>query len=113
MADQPQTVNADEWETIEREAPTQVVFDTIGDEFIGRYIGSQNIELPDSDGDTFRQDTFEGGDGEIYAINPGFQLREVLDRVQPGNWVRITYKKDVDTGQPSPMKSFQVDVRKS
>lgn len=112
MADKPDTVNPDDgWETIEHEAPTLVVFDTLGDEFIGQYLGHREIDLPDQPGETFRQDKFRGRDGELYAINSGYQLKTVLDKIQPGQWTRITYKKDVDTGQPKPMKSFQVDVR--
>lgn len=119
MAKEPESAGTpespEEWDTIERGAPIQVVFDTIGDEFVGMYLGNQEITIPDpkpGENESFRQDQFEGKDGELYAINPGYQLKQVLDRVPINAWVRITYKRDVDTGQPAPMRSFQVDVRR-
>ena len=105
---------SDGWTTVSQEAPTMVIFDTIGDEFIGQYIGPEYIDLPkpDDKGKTnFRQDTFTGTDGELYGINPGYDLSKALDKVQPGLWAKITYLKDIDTGQPAPMRSFRVQTR--
>jgi hypothetical protein len=100
------------WDVVSEEAPTMMVFDTIGDQFIGTYSGNVEITPDEDDPDsTFTQGRFRGTDGELYATNLGYDLRTALGKVQPGTLCRITYMKDIDTGQPSPMKSFRVETR--
>lgn len=105
-----------EWDTVAEGAANRVVFDTIGDSFIGQYIGDQHVERePSADGEDQSFDLFNyrGRDGELYAINKSFALEEAMRKVQPGQWCRITYIKDVPTGRKlNPMKDFKVDVRK-
>ena len=103
---------ADEWETVAEESPTLIVYDKVGDSWQGTYLGKRTIEIPDT-GETFRQDSFRGDDGELYAVNPGVSLREALDKVAPGTYTRMTYVKDVQLGDSrSAMKSFRVQTRK-
>jgi hypothetical protein len=104
------TAKSDEWTTVQDETPSRVIFDTIGDQFIGEYIGSSLIKI--NDGETFTQYRFRGTDGELYGINESYKIRQAMEDVEPGQVCRITYVKDVDTGQPAPMKDFRVDVRK-
>jgi len=108
------------WETVQEESATRIIFDTIGDEFIGQYKGSEHI-APEKEGseefDLFR---FIGFDGNPYAVNHSYSLVTAMKKVEIDEWVRITYTKDLATkrsrddesGDVSPMKDFRVDVRR-
>lgn len=109
-----------EWDRVAEESPAKVEFDTIGDTFIGQYAGTQHVEQEEIDKATGeRKDTsfdlflFRGRDGKLYAINTSWKLREAMESVAKGSWVRIQYVADIPTkrGQ-NPMKDFTVDVRK-
>jgi len=106
-----------EFETVQEESPTRVIFDTIGDQFIGQYIGDEHIDLPpDAEGkdQSFDLFNFRGRDGERYAINKSYSLEQAMEKVNQGDWTRITYVKDVPTKRSlNPMKDFRVEVRKS
>lgn len=108
------------WTTVsdstEQEPETKIVFDTIGDEFTGYFLGTRVIEPADITEKPYRQARFEGVDnegektGEVFFTNMGFSLREGLKTVRAGSLVRITYTDDTDTGQASPMKGFRIEV---
>lgn len=103
-----------DFETSHREAADQIVFDTIGDEFVGEYLGPEEITFTDKDGEeqTFTQLRFQVGDN-LYGINAGYELREAYKNIPAGSITRTVYVKDVKiTGQQSPMKSFRVDTAK-
>lgn len=112
------TVAPEDWEfeTVSEEAPTRIIFDTIGDTFVGQYIGMEHIDRePAADGSdqSFDQFLYRGRDGDRYAIYESFDLKEGMEKVAPGQWCRLTYLKDVKTARNlNPMKSFRVDVRK-
>jgi hypothetical protein len=104
-----------EWETRVEESPTKVIFDEVGDVFVGLYVGPLHIERePDKEGrdQSFTLYTFRGRDQVLYAINESYQIEEAMKSVDAGVWVRITYMKDIDTARgQNPMKDFRVDVR--
>lgn len=118
----PATVNAgdvstapDDWEfeTLVEESPTMVIFDTIGDVFIGQYIGIEHIDPANGKDEPFDRFTFRGRDGELYAVNQSYKLQTALEDVDKGTWIRITYTKDIPTSRNlQPMKDFRIDVRK-
>ena len=103
------------WETVAKEAPTKIIFDTIGDVFVGKYVGKEHIERePDAEGKdrSFWLHKFEGRDGDVYSVNDSFDLNEKMAEDMIGKWVRLTYLKDVKTERGlNAMKSFRVDVR--
>lgn len=104
------------WETVVEEAPSRVIFDAIGDTFIGQYVGMEHIDQPPNDkgeDQSFDLFNFRGKDGGLYAVNTSYKLNEAMgDKVNPGDWVRITYVKDLPTNRKqNPMKDFRVDVR--
>lgn len=106
-----------EWETVAEAAATRVVFDTIGDTFVGQFIGIDHIDRePSANGEdqSFDLYNFRGRDGDLYAVNNSYSLQEPLSKPDViGKWVRLTYIKDVKTGRKlNDMKSFQVDIRK-
>lgn len=105
-----------EWDTVAEGTATRVVFDTIGDSFIGMYIGDEHIEQePNAKGEdqSFDLFNFRGRDGERYAINKSYALEEAMEKVSEGLWCRITYIRDIPTKRnQNPMKDFKVDVRK-
>lgn len=113
------TTAPDDWEfeTVAEESPTVVIFDNIGDAFIGQYTGIEHIDQPvDDQGNdqSFDRLRFVGRDGNPYAINTSFKLKEAFEDVDEGMWVRITYVKDIPTGRKlNPMKDFKVEVRRS
>jgi hypothetical protein len=115
-ADVTQSPDGWEWTTVEEGAATRILFDTIGDSFVGKYIGKEFIaQEPSADGtdQSFELFNFRGRDGDLYAINVSHALGEAMMKVQDGDWCRITYIKDVKTSRNlNPMKDFRVDVRK-
>jgi hypothetical protein len=116
-ADVSTTPDGWEFETVQEESPTRVIFDTIGDQFVGQYIGDEHIDLPPNDkgeDQSFDLFNFRGRDGERYAINKSYSLEQAMEKVTEGQWCRITYAKDVPTKRSlNPMKDFRVEVRKS
>ena len=105
----------DEWEfeTLVEESPTMVIFDTIGDVFVGQYVGIEHIDPDNGKDEPFDRFNFRARDGELYALNSSYQLVDALKKVDPGTWVRVTYIKDIPTKRGlNPMKDFRIDVRK-
>lgn len=105
-----------EWETKKEAAAIKIIFDTIGDTFIGQYTSKEYIQNePAADGTdrSFWVFNFYGTNGELYAIGESYSLTEGMEDVDPGQWVRLTYVRDVPTARKlNPMKSFKVEVRK-
>jgi hypothetical protein len=107
-----------EWETAAEGAPTGVVFETIGDTFVGQYLRTQHVDRePAADGSdqSFSLYLFKGRDGELYSLNQSYSLKEAFEDgiISENTWCRITYIKDVKVANwPTPMKSFRIDVRK-
>jgi len=105
-----------EWETIAEQSATRVLFDTIGDTFIGQYEGMDHIEQePDANGQdqSFDLYVFRGRDGNRYSVNTSYRLNEAMAKVSPSDWVRIVYVADIPTSRKlQPMKDFRVDVRR-
>lgn len=96
-----------EWQTVVQESGDQIIFDTLGDVFIGLFTGKQ---VANKDGEPFTILTFTGADAKPYQTNAGWKLESAFEDIDAGEIVRITYVKDVDTGQASPMKDFRIDV---
>lgn len=112
-------------ETVHVEAADQIVFDTIGDLYIGIYAGHEII-YPDPDkkpDEFFVQLKWTDPTGAKFT-NAGYELRnaytvttydsegrpEVTDKVALGSMTRNELKKLVDVDQNDPMKSFRVDI---
>lgn len=109
----------DEWETVAEESGEKMKFETVGDEFIGTYEGLTHI-VPKKEGtteeDEFDQLLFRDGNGKLYALNAGYKLLEAFtgeNAPATGSRVKLTYVGNVDTGQPSPMKDFRVQVARN
>lgn len=115
--------NDNEWETVDLGTRVQVTFDTIGDEFTGKYTGTEQITNP-KDGEAWTSYLYEGigvkADGVTddavkglpCGIAAGWSLQQALNKRTPGEIHRIKYTRNTDTGQVSPMKEFRVDIRK-
>lgn len=98
----------DDWDEVSAES--QIVFDTRGDQFIGRFMGMDNLGSSN-----IYQAHFEGygkDAGENYFTNAGYDLRKKLEKVPPKTLVRITYIDDKDTGQAQPMRVYKVDQKR-
>lgn len=105
-----------EWETVAEGSATVVIFEKVGDEFIGQYTAEEHIERePNAKGEDQSFDRFIliGRDGERYALNKSYALEEAMRKVQIGQWCRILYFKEIPTARgQNPMKDFKVSVRK-
>lgn len=105
-----------EWETVADESPILVIFDTVGDVFIGQFKGEEHIEQAiDEKGEdqSFDRYVFRGQDGNPYAINKSYKLAQGMEKVEFDDWCRITYIKDIPTNRKlNPLKDFRVDVRR-
>lgn len=100
-----------EWETVEQESGQKLTFANVGEQFVGTFVETALIE-PEN-GESFTQQRFRSPEGELYSFNGGFKVNRGLEKATPGDLVRITYMGDVDTGQPSPMKDFKVEIAKT
>lgn len=107
----------DEWTTVssgedvELDQETKIVFEEIGDEITGEYLGLR--ELRDSDtGRPYFQARFRI-DGEVCFCRANHSMKEGLKTVAIGSLTRVIYAADVDTGQANPMRSFTVQVNRS
>lgn len=100
-----------EWDEVHEEAPDQIVWDTIGEVYIGTYTGQESIDPKDpKDPDKrFIQLKFRDNEG-AKVINAGHELRTAFAEIPTGSLVRIEYVKDVEVKQAAPMKSFNVKV---
>jgi hypothetical protein len=97
------TVSTDESQSEE----TKVVFEDIGDVFIGTYLGMREI---DSESGKYKQARFKDEKGVIYFINANYDLRQGLKDVRVNALVRIEFTSEVDTGQAQPMKCYRVQT---
>lgn len=102
------------WEIIKQESGEQITFEKVGDTFTGTYKGMTVIEFTDAkEGPkSFNQYAFTGIDGKAYAINGGYQLDEAMPEVPEGSLVKITLMALVKTDQPSPLKDYNIQIRR-
>lgn len=102
--------NAFQWEIAHEESPDQIVFDTIGDEYVGLYLGQETIEFADKrsgEAKEFVQLRFRDPVG-LRVINAGYDLLQAFAKIAPGTMCRVVLMKLVDVGQNDPMKSYRV-----
>lgn len=115
-ADVTQTPSDWEFETVAEGAPTGIIFENPGESFIGQYVDDHHVDRePAADGSdqSFDLFIFKGRDGERYSLNKSYALEQAMEKVNKGDWCRITYTKDVKTSRNlNPMKDFRVDVRR-
>lgn len=119
-ADVTQSPEGWDWNTVAEGTAIKVIFDTIGDSFVGQLLGEEHIDQePNAKGEdqSFDLYLFRGQDGERYSINQSYALVEAMALVKIDQWCRITYIKDVTTQKSknasgyNAMKDFKVDVR--
>lgn len=99
------------WKTVsdpaQTDEETKIVFDTIGDEFIGTYLGMREVD--GGENGKYKQARFKAND-ELYFVNANYSLRQGLKDVRIGSLARIEFTSEQDTGQASPMRVFTVQV---
>lgn len=107
-----------EWDTVREQVPIGVVFDTIGDVFIGRFEKKHHVNRePNANGEdqSFDLYVFTGRNGLPYSLPNSYAMDEAYDDnlFTIGDWTRITYIKDVKTGRKqNDMKDLRIEVRK-
>lgn len=100
-----------EWTTVsdaEAQEETKIVFEDIGDEFVGEFLGFRELQ-DQASGQHYVQARFRLDD-EIYFTRANHSLKNGLASVRVGQTVRIVYAADIDTGQASPMRGYTVQV---
>lgn len=102
-----------EFTVIAEESPTGVVFDKIGDKFLGMKDGIEKITPENGKDEPFELFIFRGRNGVRYAINKSYKLERALTDVPDGQWVLIEYVANIDTGRPEPMKDYRVSIVRS
>lgn len=116
-----------EWEIVREESPDKVVFDEVGDQLIGRFVGREIITVPavlNADGSekepesqftvlTWRDCLVNGDHMDYVANNAGFALESAFANLDFGVVTRVTLIKKTDVGQPSKMNDFRVEVAKT
>jgi hypothetical protein len=88
---------------------TKIVFDTIGDVFVGRYLGSRNLSNADG---AYMQLRFQGEDGTHYFTNANYSLQKAFANIRVGTTCRVTFTDEKDVGQRSMLKVYRVDTRR-
>src|SRR6185369_13595934 len=91
-----------EWDVVKEAAGIKVIFDTIGDTFIGQYVGKEFVENePSADGKdrSFWNFNFRGHDGDLYTIGESYDLKDKMEDIEEGVWVRLEYLRDVKTAR--------------
>lgn len=104
-----------EWDAVTEESPTRVVFDTIGDQFVGQFIGEMHVQQESNEGEdeSFDLYTFRGRDGKLYAVNKSWKIEQGMEKVAEGDWIRMRYVADIPTKRNlNPMKDIVIDVRR-
>lgn len=103
-----------EWETVHTESPDQIVFENIGDTFIGEYLGQETITFQNKKGveESFVQLLFKVHD-QFFVCNAGYDLLKAYEGIPPHTVTRTQLRTLVDVGQESPMKSYRVDQAKT
>lgn len=117
MANRQATQDEDEWTTVAEESATRIIFDTIGDQFTGTYLGTEEIPHPQT-GELMRYLMFRGTQaeqkGELFSTSASWKLEDAFKAIEPGTKVRITYVKNVETSRgPNKMKDYRIDVAAS
>lgn len=112
MASAEKTPEAtEEWVTVsDPTVATQdikMVFEVIGDEFIGIWEGFRTIRTGEN---AYKQARFSDDEGNTYFCNSNYSMTEALSKVRIKSKVRVVYAADMDTGQESPMRVYRVDV---
>lgn len=101
----------EEWVTVsDPTVATQdikMVFEVIGDEFIGIWEGFRTIGAGEN---AYKQARFSDEEGNTYFCNSNYSMTEALAKVRIKSKVRVVYAADMDTGQESPMRVYRVDV---
>lgn len=108
--EQAAEADAQQWATVSEDDVDEekFTFDVLGDQFIGDYIGVRIVDGTDGKITQFRFTAAE----RFYFINAGWSLIQGMSNVRKGMRVRITWTGERDTGQPSKMRLFRVDVSK-
>jgi hypothetical protein len=112
--------NGTQWEMIREESPDKVVFDEIGDQLIGRFVGREMIQPTEENGLdkpftvlTWRDCLVNGEHMDYVANNAGFALESAFASLPFGVITRVTLIKKTDVGQASKMNDFRVEVAKT
>jgi len=111
---------ATEWEIVREESPDKIVFDEVGDQLIGRFVGREIIEPTEENGLdkpftvlTWRDCLVNGDKLDYVSTNAGYALESAFANVQFGSLTRVTLIKKTDVGQASKMNDFRVEVAKN
>lgn len=98
------------WETVQDESPDRIIFDTIGDTYVGLFLGIEHVIPESNPEEDFYQAHFYDEDSPK-VIAGGYSLMRALQKVEVGREARMLYVKDIDTGKKDPMKDFKVWAR--
>jgi hypothetical protein len=110
-----------EWEMVREESPDKIVFDEIGDQLIGRFVGREIITVEATEKEpesqftvlTWRDCLVNGDHMDYVANNAGFALESAFASLPFGVITRVTLIKKTDVGQASKMNDFRVEVAKT
>lgn len=99
-----------EWEEVSEEDVDEIkqTFDVLGEVFTGIYLGYRQTQ---TDSGILTQYRFRKGE-LTYFINGTWSLMQGMAKVPANSPCRIQWISERDTGQPSPMRIFKVDIPK-
>jgi hypothetical protein len=81
-------------------------FEEVGQVLEGHYLGDDTINIK---GKEVLRHSFNIN-GEITSTLGSYQLNEILEKVSPGQLVRLTYKGKKSTGKGNTVKTFKLEV---
>lgn len=100
----------DGWVVRQDETPDRLIFNKMGDEYVGLFQGIVTITPEDPEEEAFQQIRLMD-DESPKAINAGYKLLQAFAKVHVGEEVKVRYVKDIDVKQASAMKDFKVWAR--
>ena len=88
--------------------PRFVRFENIGETVEGWVVNARDFQF--RSGNPGVKYTLRDDNGQLLEFNAPAILRERLFTVGQGEYIRVTYSGDIDTGKDSPAKNFTVEV---
>lgn len=110
FGDEPEILDVEGWEPVKLSEGAKLDWDR--GMFTGTFLGMDTITDPNT-GEMFERARFLGTDNERYWCYPGYILKQALKEVKPDSLVRIVPRGEVEMKGKSPMRTFDVYVRKA
>lgn len=106
----------EQWESVVEPFPQEVVFSTDGAAYVGKYVRTQTIDIPDEKAPGGVRPTklhvFTNDAGEEQSIWGSHNLDKGMEKVPEGAMTRVQFVRSVEIGGGRSVKEYSVQFRK-